>query len=119
MIDISEILNDQDVCSDFQIIRTKGKFAAGGWQSDPSVTIQSFGAVRNTAGKELDMVPEADRTRELLTFRTVDQIFVTGEVNSEISDILLFQGASYRVLTANNYSEQGYWLAIATRMAGN
>jgi hypothetical protein len=122
VIQVDEILNDADVCSAFLIQRVTGQFAIGGWQANPVQNIPSFGAVRNSTGKEIAMLPEADQVSELLTFRSVNQMFVTNEANSETSDLLTWPypgGDQYRVLLVKNYSEQGFWLALATRMAGS
>ena len=122
MIDVSDILNDADVCSSFTIQRQTGVFALGGFTLNPPQTIPAFGAVRNTSGKELDMVPEGDRNKELLTFRSVTQMFETNAQNSQVSDVLIWPavgGDQYSVLAVKNYSEQGQWYAVATRTEGD
>jgi hypothetical protein len=119
MIDVSEILLDSDLCSAFSILRTTGNYVEGGWASDQPVTINSQGAVRNTSGKELEMLPEADRAAELLSFRSVDRMYTTNAAGMMTSDVLVYQGDQYRVILVKNYSDQGYWLAVATRMAGS
>jgi len=119
MIDVSEVLNDPDVCSVFTIQRNPGTYAIGGWQAGQPVTIQAYGAVRNTSGKEVEMVNEGDRVREMMTFRSTTPMYVTSSVQGATSDVLTWQGDQYRVLAVKNYSEQGYYLAVAGRMLGS
>lgn len=119
MIQVDEILNDFDLCSQFSVIRTTGKFAAGGWQTNPSQQIDTIGATRNANGKEIRMLPEADQVLEVLSFRSITQMFPTTLAGSQTSDVLVFQGDQYRILMVKNYSEQGYYLALATRLAGD
>lgn len=118
MIEVVEVLNDPDLCSFWTIQRNYGQFASGGWQTTKATTIQAYGAVRNLSGKQLDMVPEADRVHELMTFRSTTPMYMTDAAQGITSDILTWQGSEYRIVASKNYSEQGYTLAIAARMAG-
>jgi hypothetical protein len=117
MIDVSEIVNDTDVCSNFTILRQSGQFAAGGWQANPPQQIIALGAVRNTSGRELEMIPPGDRVHEMLTFRSATQMYVTN--TSGTSDVLQYQDSYFRVLAVKNYSDQGVWVAIAARKEGD
>lgn len=119
MIQVDEILNDPDLCSQFQIVRTTGANGIGGWIKNEPTTITTIGAVRNSSGGEIEMIPEADQVHEPLTFRTVEPMFTTSVQNSATSDVLVFRGDRYRVLSVKNYVEQGYWQAVATRMIGD
>lgn len=114
MIDVSEILNDPDMCEGFTILRPSGQFVAGGYQQNVPQSISSFGAIRNTSGAELDMVPEGDRNRELISIRTTTQVFETNK--GQTSDMVLYHNFQYRVVTVKDYSSQGYWFAIAAKM---
>jgi len=119
MIQVDEILDDFDVCSAFTIFRKTGNFVAGGWQQATAVVIPALGAIRNANGREIEMTPEADRVHELLTFRSTTQMFVTNGAGAMTSDVLQYQDSNFRVLAVKNYSDQGYWWAIAARMTGN
>lgn len=118
MIDVIDGITDADVASPFTIQRNPGQFAAGGWQANAAQVIQAFGAVRNTKGRELDMVPAADRVHELATFRSTSPMYDTDAVKGITSDVLTWQGSQYRVVVVKQYQEQGYYLAIAARMSG-
>lgn len=120
MISVAEMLQDPDLCSPFTILRSTGSWVAGVWTPNGTrQAIQSYGAVRNSTGKELALLPEGDRPKEALTFETVDQLFAANLVNSQISDYLQYPantGDEYKILKVKNYSEQGYWMALATRV---
>jgi hypothetical protein len=119
VINVADIVEDPDLASSFTIQRTTGSFQIGGWQKNAPTFIQALGDVRNTGGKELDMLPEADRPKNALSFRTTFPLYVTTEMDYLMSDILIFHGEHYRVLTTRDYSEQGYFFAIGERMEGN
>ena len=119
MINVSDIVIDPDLASAFTIERTTGQFAIGGWAKNTPTFIESTGDVRNTSGKELEMIPEADRPKNALTVRTLSPLYVTSEQNYMTSDIIIFHGERHRIITVKDYDEQGYWYAVAVRMAGN
>lgn len=117
MINLAEVLSDPDLCSPFQIIQQYGAFAAGGWQVQQALTINAYGAVRNTSGRELTINPEFDWVTEVLSFRSATEIYVTHEdYPNRISDILVYQGNQFRVLKVQNYTDQGFSLAYAARL---
>jgi len=118
VIEVDDIVNDPDLSESFTITRTTGTYQIGGWVKNVPQVIQAYGAVRNTSGKEIEMVPEADRIKNTLTFRSTVPMFETNEANNEISDILTFHGDDYRILAVKDYSSQGYYLAVATIMGG-
>jgi hypothetical protein len=123
MIDVSELLNDPDLCSEFTIERPTGKFAMGGWQAGDPEIIPAYGAVRNLSGNEIQQLPEADRVLDVLSVRSVTPMngSTTGNAdgNAQTSDIIIWNGSRYRVVRTRDYSEQGYYYAEASRMEGN
>ena len=118
MIEVIEVLNDPDLCSSWTVQRNYGQYAAGGWQTTKVTTIQAYGAVRNLQGRQIEMVPEADRVHELMTFRSTTPMYVTDAAQGITSDIITWQGSQYRVSAVKQYQEQGYVLAIGARLAG-
>jgi hypothetical protein len=115
---MTDVLSDADVCSPFTIQRNPGQFSGGGWQAYTPQIIRAFGAVRNATGRELEMVPEADRVHESMSFRSTTPMYMTDEAMGITADILTWNGEQYRVVLSKNYSEQGYYFAIARRTAG-
>ena len=59
-----------------------------------------------------------DRVNEMITFRSATQMYETNYAGSATSDVLTWLGDNYRVYVVKNYSEQGYYLAIAARKSG-
>ena len=72
----------------------------------------------NTGAASADGMPEGDRPAEAMTFFSVRQLFTTDADASGTSDVLTWQSTKYRVLAVWNYSNRGYYMAIAERMSG-
>lgn len=118
MIDLSDIVNDSDLGSEFIIERSTGDWASGGWTVKNVTNLVAFGPVRTTAGKEIEQLPEADRIGELRTFRACQPMYVTAAQGMQTSDVLIWGGDRWRVINAKNYASTGYYFAIASRQAG-
>ena len=59
MIEVLQVLTDPDLSSAWQIIRIREPSQREDGSSCPA--IQAYGAVRNLAGRQIEMVPAADR----------------------------------------------------------
>lgn len=123
IIDLSEVVEDPDLAEPFTIIRTSGQFGAGGWLADTPQNITAFGVVSVATPKEIaDLPVEADKIKEVRAFWSTTPMFVTNAVGvaaGATSDVLVWQGVQYRVLALPDYSNRGYYKALAIRMAGN
>jgi hypothetical protein len=114
-----DVVNNPDLAENFQIQRNPGAPGAGGWQAGEPVVIQAYGVVSVAQPKQLEMIPEADRVHEMRVFHSSQPMYVTSEDYQITSDVLVWNGVSYRVLSVGNYPNRGgYYEAVAARMAG-
>jgi hypothetical protein len=79
MISVQEVLQDTDMVDPepWTILRSTGKWVAGGFQSTVTRTLQIFGPVRNVSDKEIQMLPEADRVGRVRAFYATQPILLT------------------------------------------
>jgi hypothetical protein len=117
MIDVSEVVNDPDLAQEFTILRSSGSYLNGVFQSS-TTPIQGFGVVTVATAREIEMVPEGDRVTGMMSFHSNQPILGTRANGGATgaSDILLWHGEKYRVLAIWNWSDYGYYDAIASRM---
>lgn len=120
MIDVSDILEDPDLCQDFTVYRSSGAFAAGGWVEGEPAQVPFSGVITVASAKELAQVPEGDRVQGSMAFRSSQPIYVTrnGEFKGT-SDRIMWRGEPYRVVQVLPYADYGYWKAIGARMEGD
>ena len=117
-VDLSEVCLDTDLGECFEILRTTGQFAAGGWQETMSVAVQAFGIITIAESEALDQIPEGDRVTGALQVITADPIYETLARNSGVSDKIRYFGNLYRVQAVAPWRKSGFFSAVLTRMTG-
>ena len=118
-MDLSEVVLDSDLAESYTIVRSKGREALGGWQ-DSKNNIPGFGVVSIAKPNELEMLPEGDRDTEIRAFHSAQQIFTTRDNATDgtgTSDLIVWRNIKYRVILVSDYSNRGYWKALAARMS--
>jgi hypothetical protein len=118
-LDLSSVVSDPDLAEPFQITRNTGAFGLGGWIPGTPTVIPAYGIVSVAKQADLDAIPEADKISEAMVFHSTQEMFITNAAGSATSDTLQWQGTNYRVYSVANYSNRGYWKAIATRLSGS
>lgn len=118
-MDLSQAVTDPDMAEPFIVVRSTGAFVAGGWKANPPQNIQGYGVISIASGADLDMVPEGDRIKESIVIHTTQELLLDNEPAKQMCDNVIWQGTTYRVYAANNFSNRNYWKALACRKAGN
>lgn len=117
MIDVSELLTDPDFATAYQIVReTQGSFVSGGegeWQAGEPTTLDRFGPVQPSKPEDkVDFLPEGERGKNAINVFSKDEIILSDGKNVQ-SDIILFNGKTWRVANRKPWGLNGYWWAIA------
>ena len=120
LLDVSDAILSGDLAESFTVQRsTGGSFQLGGWQST-TTEIQMSGVVSPAGPKQLMQVPEGDRALGAVVFHTKPQLYVThNDSQPGLSDIIIWQGESYRLHNVSPYGPRGYWRAVGTRIVGD
>lgn len=118
MIDVSEVVDSADMAQDFTILRSSGFWQNGTWISQ-TTQINGHGVISVASPRDIEMLPEGDVVKGAMVFWSSQPIYGTN-VNSQgqagSSDLLMWRGKQFRVLTVSQYSDYGYYRAVATRM---
>jgi|HubBroStandDraft_1064217.scaffolds.fasta_scaffold180069_2 hypothetical protein len=117
--DLQDVVNSPDLAESYTICRSQGgSFQAGGW-SDNKVTIPAWGVVSVASDRQIGAIPEADRVGEIRSFISECPIYTTSETRGAVSDILIWNGTKYRVLSVGRYDNRGgFYSALAVRLKG-
>jgi len=120
MIDLSMVVNANEFAQPYQIVRSNGGSYVDGVWTPNTETVQGFGTITPATPKQIEMLPEGDVVTSAMAFHSEAPIFTTRENGEDgqpgSSDILVWRGKNLRVLQVLEYSDYGYFLAIATRM---
>ena len=72
MIDLSELIDDEDFCQKFVIIRMSGEYQNGRFVKQ-EIEIPVVG-IAVSRGKDLDMQAESDRANNIMSFHSTGSI---------------------------------------------
>jgi hypothetical protein len=119
MIDMSVVLCNPDLCQPFNAQRSSGLFQAGRFVST-AAPVALYGSVQVADAKTLEQVPEGDRVTGAMVFWSTSPIYETRTGDNEgVSDILEHNGQQYRVSKVWNWSDSGFYKALAVRIKGS
>lgn len=122
-LDLSVVASAPELSSSFLVQRCSGgQWVSGVWQPT-FVVISMYGPVTIATQKDLEMIPEADRPRSAVMFWTTQIVFETQDIGGPLgngisSDIMLWNGESYRILGVSERPMNGYYRATGSRMQG-
>lgn len=119
MLDLSEVANSPELAETYTILRSTGTgWNQGVWETQEQ-QLTGFGVISVADAKEVEMVPEGDVAHGAMVFWSAQPIYVTNTTNTvpgQSSDILIWNGKQYRVLSVRQYLDWGYYRAVGTRM---
>ncbi|ADG20392.1 conserved hypothetical protein [Paraburkholderia atlantica] len=108
MLDLSEVVTDPDLGShEISIERATGeRLPSGEWQEtyEPDTVT---GVVHPASKAQLETLPEGERL--------YPTIAVFCDAPLAVADFVLHQGARWRVTADSDWSDYGYYYALATR----
>jgi len=123
MINVSELITDPDFAQSFSVIRSAGNWADGDFVATTE-TLSMTGSIQPMNSKEMEQWPEGDRLKGLCKVYTLEQLHTTSVdsttygADGMLSDELSWQGQRWKILQSNDYSDFGYYKAIAVRKQG-
>ena len=78
----------------------------GGFDASPATVIRVNPIVaHNLEGRDLDQMPEAERTKETVEFYSRRRLFSTED--GQAADVVRYNGRKFRIVKTRNYDLQG------------
>lgn len=120
MIDVSEIIEDEDVAQDYILYRSVGSWVNGRWTEGTPTEIPARGTIIPAGSKDLLLLPEGDRITGAISIYNRGEIYQTHQEPYEgTSDKIYWRGDCWKVGAVEPFGDYGFWHAVAVRMAGN
>jgi hypothetical protein len=119
--DLSATIDDGVLSEPWVIERSTGQFQVGGWVTSV-INLPGYGVVSVASEQDLLMIPEGDRVTGSMIFHSTQRIYETQEdANGQqfVSDKMIWNYQTYRVMKVGTYPNRNYWRAIAVRIQGN
>lgn len=116
MINVSELMNDPDFCSNYKVLRRQGKWQKGRFVLASAIELSYYGPVQPATEKELEQFPEGDRERGVMKFMCSPpkRLYITetpndiGERDIIVSDQIVYDGELYKIIKVKNWKQQGF-----------
>lgn len=115
-IDLSELVHDDDFCTHFTVCKVSKVVWERGVPTQTRTSVIVEGIVLPASAKDLDMLPEGDRVQGMKTFITDECSLDVGNTE-KTSDVCVWKGRSYKLISAWDYSANGYYKAVGSLMS--
>jgi hypothetical protein len=118
MIDLTTLMTDPDFTRNFIVKRRGGSFVDGRFVSSVATLIFKNPLMPSTA-REVSLLPEGDRATEAITIYTTQQLYTTrADTQEGLSDLVIFNGKSYKVVSSLPWDKYGYYKNVAVYIGG-
>lgn len=113
MIDVSELIHDEDFCTEFTVIKKNEPIWERGVAVYEEIKKDVQGIVLPSSSEDIELLPEADRHHGLKSFFT-DECELNITDDEKTSDICVYGGKKYKLIHVFDYHKNGYYKAIGT-----
>lgn len=114
-IDVSELLTDEDFCTTFTVEKESTPVWKAGRLTAEKERFTVTGIVLPSSSEDIELLEEGDRRQGLKSFYT-NEVPLSVSNTETRSDIILWKGQRYKLLHAFDYSLNGYYKAIGSRI---
>jgi hypothetical protein len=130
ILNVGRVVSNPMFAEVFSITRSSGgSWNINGTWGDATVDVSMWGVVQPATAKELEQVPEGDRAKEVKSFHSEQEMFIT-RVNKPdedvtdpgysamISDVAVWNCQKYRLVKRFEWDDFGYYKALGVRIEG-
>jgi hypothetical protein len=115
LISVAELINDGDFAQSFTITRRIGKWVKGRWTDAGTIDEVVTGVIQPANTDDIEMLPSGDAIRGAIKIHTLEPLRVTNEANKTKCDEVTWRGEAYKVVQVDDFSQNGYYKALAVR----
>lgn len=121
MINVSRIVNNPNFSQSFNVTRSTGAWVSGRFQS-VSEELEFYGSIQPLTTRDIQMLPFGDTITGGIKVYSQEPLHVTrlndAETAGAVSDEITWNNENYKVVQISQYSDYGFYKAIAVRKRG-
>lgn len=122
MINISEIIVDPDFAQGFTVERKAGTWVDSVFTTTAQI-LPFYGVIIPLNTKDMKQLPEGDTIQGAIEVYTLQPISTTQLANEAwnpetLSDEIIWQQENYKIIQVRNFTDFGYFKAVAVRKFG-
>lgn len=103
--DVSDVLLDPDWSQEFSVSRATETVGSDGRTVSSNATFTASGVIHPATAEQLERVPEADRSSEIIAVLTPTRL--TPGSDAYLPDVVTWKGKPYRVVNISDWSDFG------------
>lgn len=116
LVNVARVINSPRFKQNFTVYRKDGNWV-NGEISTVETALTFSGAVTKLTSKDLQQIPEGDRTQEYLNFYSTEEMKVSSL--DDLSDEIEYKGNRYKIMNVLDDKDYGYYKAIGIRKRGD
>jgi len=109
--DVSDVLLDPDFCQEFTVTRATETVGTDGRTVASNASILCCGVITPATAEQLERVPEADRSSEIIAVYTSTPL--TSGSSTLLPDVVDWKSGTYRVVDVMDWTDYGVGYCVA------
>lgn len=93
-----------------------GSYVNGKWQDGAISTFYSLASVQQPTPKQLEILPENERTPDMKVFISKKPLRITDVKNQTKSDVITYKGDNYKISYLGDWGDFGYTYVIGAKL---
>lgn len=118
VINVSEAL-DSDTSESITVTRiddNTGVYTDGLWVSGTTTTFKTLCSVQQPSGKELQVLPMGERSKEIIKLISKKPLRMTDIENNIQADVVTTKSKKYKIIYAEDWNAYGHTTALGARV---
>lgn len=116
MNDMSELLTDPDFVTDFTVFIAGGHYERGGVWVETLTPENRRGVIQPAAPKDTQYLVDGDKSRQVIKVWSSEYLSTSDERVPKLGDKLTWHGDEHRIVHVKDWSQYGYWQALAVQV---
>ncbi len=118
MINLSRVIHSPMFSQKIEVIRSEGKWENGFFIREFPETLTLTGVITIAKPEDLELIPEGDRQSGTLRVLTTEKLYQTGEEETGFSDVIVWRGEQYRLISVTPDIDYGFFRSLAVKKRG-
>ena len=118
MINVASVVHSPMLSQKITVMRRWGKWENGLFVRGLSEKLTIKGVITIAKPEDLEILPEGDRQSGTLRVLTTEKLYQTGEEETGLSDVIVWRGNQYRLISVSPDVDYGFFRSLAVKMRG-
>ena len=116
---MSELLSDPDFVTSFELSISTGRRVRGGEWIESFITETRIGVIQPSSQKDTQYLKEGDKNKLAIRVYSDQSLSASDKNVPKLGDKVKWNNKSYRIASFKDWSQYGYWQALALELDKN